>query len=190
MISISRNFEFAAAHRLYTSVAQDHPCNCLHGHNYKGTVEIIGRSSLVVPEMLIDFSVMKSIIKFISDQYYDHCSLFNQQDRLPDILKANGLKRIVILPVDPTVEFMCYAWAYQFTVMLFQHILDHHSTASQPFHKIGELAGINVSLYETENSKAEYTLFFPGIVYQGMEGLEQFFKNTNELILDKIQVIA
>jgi 6-pyruvoyl tetrahydropterin synthase/QueD family protein len=190
MISISRNFEFAAAHRLYTSVAQDHPCNCLHGHNYKGTVELIGRSSLGRPGMLIDFSVMKSIINMISNQFYDHCSLFNQQDHLPNILKINGLKRIVILPDDPTVELMCFAWTYQFAVRLFQYILDHQPTASRPFEKINELAGVNVSLYETENSKAEYVLFFPGMVYQGIEGLQEFFKGANELILDKIKVIA
>lgn len=188
MISISRNFEFAAAHRLYTSVAPDHPCNCLHGHNYKGTVTLQGRSSFGVPGMLIDFSVMKSIINFVSNQCYDHYSIFHEQDPLPDILKMNGIKRVVTMPADPTVELMCYAWAYQFSIRLFQHILDHYSNYS--FDKIGELAGVDVSLFETENSKAEYVLYFPSTVYQGIEGLREFFKGTNNLILDKIQVIA
>jgi len=57
-MKISKDFEFAAAHRL--TLPYDSPCERLHGHNYKLRITLEGR--LNDAGMVMDFKELKSIV--------------------------------------------------------------------------------------------------------------------------------
>jgi 6-pyruvoyltetrahydropterin/6-carboxytetrahydropterin synthase len=66
MNTISREYHFAAAHRL-----EGHPkCGRLHGHNYKVVVFVTGSPDQRTG-MVIDYELLDDIVKPIID-WYDH----------------------------------------------------------------------------------------------------------------------
>lgn len=69
MYTITRRFEFEAAHRL-TKVPAEHKCRRMHGHNYVVTVEL--RSvDLDAAGMVVDFGALKALEVYI-DSHLDH----------------------------------------------------------------------------------------------------------------------
>ncbi len=69
MFTISKEFHFSAAHRLLT-LAEDHPCFRLHGHNYVVTVEL--RSPTLTNDgFVIDFRDLVPLKTYI-DNRFDH----------------------------------------------------------------------------------------------------------------------
>ena len=72
MYSIRTEFEFEAAHRL--SLTYDSPCQNLHGHSYKCAVTI-SADELDENGMIIDFKILKKIIKAYIEDRLDHAYL-------------------------------------------------------------------------------------------------------------------
>ena len=69
MYTISKEFHFSAAHRLLT-LAADHPCYRLHGHNYVVTLEL--KSAGVNPNgFVLDFRELAPLKTYIDDNF-DH----------------------------------------------------------------------------------------------------------------------
>lgn len=70
MITVTKLFEFEAAHHLPD---YDGKCSKLHGHTYKLEVEVkapVGRNGMVV-----DFSLIKSLISIKVLDFLDHSNL-------------------------------------------------------------------------------------------------------------------
>ena len=92
MHSISRKFEFDAAHRVY---GHESKCANLHGHRYVAWVHVKYREHYD-PEKLdklgrvVDFSVIKNIIGRWIDDNWDHSTLLSPDDPLGAVLGADG----------------------------------------------------------------------------------------------------
>ncbi|MGL1921128.1 MAG: 6-carboxytetrahydropterin synthase QueD [Hyphomicrobiales bacterium] len=69
MFTISKEFHFSAAHRLLT-LAEDHPCFRLHGHNYIVTVELKS-AQLGADGFVVDFRDLTPLKNYIDDTF-DH----------------------------------------------------------------------------------------------------------------------
>ena len=72
MISIRTEFEFEAAHCL--KLTYDSPCQRLHGHSYRCAVTIKG-NKLDENNMIVDFKVLKKLIKDRIEDRLDHRNL-------------------------------------------------------------------------------------------------------------------
>ena len=63
MYKLQTQIEFEAAHRLYDVDTYSEECrNNIHGHSYKVTF-IIGRDELNSAGMVIDFKLLKKVLK-------------------------------------------------------------------------------------------------------------------------------
>lgn len=72
MYEISKDFEFAAAHRL-PGLGAGHPCSRMHGHNY--TVRVtLGSPNLDEHGMVLDYREL-DVVKEYLDDHLDHSSL-------------------------------------------------------------------------------------------------------------------
>ena len=62
MLTISRKFDFAAAHYLPD---YDGPCSRVHGHNYELEVIVAGTPVQTGPKagMILDFSILKKVVE-------------------------------------------------------------------------------------------------------------------------------
>lgn len=115
MLSVTKRFEFEAAHHLPD---YDGVCSNVHGHSYKLYVTV--GSKELNKGMVIDFKMLKHIVKEFIVDVYDHQNL---NDFFENPTAENMVKRIA-------------------------EIL----TGAIPL----ELRLLNVKLYETEDSYAEW----------------------------------
>ena len=77
MIRLTKEFKFEMAHALY---GYDGLCANLHGHSYKLLVTVRGgvkNEEEPKQGMVIDFSVLKSIVKSLIISKYDHSLVLN-----------------------------------------------------------------------------------------------------------------
>ena len=78
MVTITRKFEFEAAHKLPYHKGK---CGNLHGHSYKLEITLGGSMNYVDGDpsygMLIDFSDFDRIVKKVLEEGYDHTILNN-----------------------------------------------------------------------------------------------------------------
>lgn len=79
LISITRRFEFDAAHRVY---GHESKCANLHGHRYVALVTLRPKQQLDELGRVIDFSVVKQDIGKWIDDNWDHNILLNSEDPL------------------------------------------------------------------------------------------------------------
>jgi|TARA_Y100000034_G_scaffold133368_1_gene198643 6-pyruvoyltetrahydropterin/6-carboxytetrahydropterin synthase len=70
-VSVTKLFEFEACHHLPN---YDGACRNLHGHSYKLEVEVKGEVD-VESGMVMDFSELKSVVKELVIDEYDHANL-------------------------------------------------------------------------------------------------------------------
>ncbi|RJR27637.1 6-carboxytetrahydropterin synthase QueD [candidate division WWE3 bacterium] len=141
MYFITKEFTFDAGHRLlYYKGA----CHNLHGHTYKLQVTVVPTSETLSKDgMVIDFSIMKGIIKKWLDETYDHCMMLNVEDmKVKELCRDLGLKWIGF-PCEPTAENMARIF-YSELKGLF---------ASQG---IASIALSKIDIWETPTSKASY----------------------------------
>lgn len=74
MITISKEFTFAAAHHL-NGLGSNHPCSRKHGHTYTVTVTITADETDIKPNgMLIDFNNLKDFGTYLNS-VFDHRDL-------------------------------------------------------------------------------------------------------------------
>lgn len=147
MISVTRTFSFDAAHRV---LGHKGKCRHLHGHRYVTEVTVRDvEDRLDNLGMVIDFSVLKTVVGNWIDQFWDHNIILNVLDPLlgakgrtsEDIF---GQKDPYIMEGNPTAENMA--------VELYQKVKGSLANYS--------LDIIQIRIYETPNCYADYFPFF------------------------------
>ena len=140
-IRITKEFRFEMAHAL---LGYDGMCSNIHGHSYQLSVTLIGVPSKNMADpkngMVIDFGVLKDIVKSEVIDKFDHAMVLNEAT--PDKEKITSLplfERVIFLPYQPTCENMLPDFAERISKYLPTEIELH-----------------NMRLRETNNSYAEW----------------------------------
>ena len=104
MIRITKEFKFEMAHALH---GYDGLCKNIHGHSYKLWVTVKGEvrdeNSHVKDGMVMDFSVLKEIIKLEIIDKYDHSLVLNANSPHASI-DLSAFEKVFYLPYQPTSE--------------------------------------------------------------------------------------
>ena len=105
MYSIKTQLSFEAAHRLYDIATYSKECSDnLHGHSYKVNIEI-SCSSLNDASMVVDFKLIKTLLKEVIEKPYDHSCIIRECDPLKDAIVAN-CNKVHVVEGNPTAEWM------------------------------------------------------------------------------------
>ena len=101
MIRCARRFEFDAGHRV---VGHLNKCQYIHGHRY--VLEVIAESErLNELGMVVDFGLLKNIIKKWIDENFDHTLILKDSDKdLGDKISSWTGQKIYYLKQNPTAE--------------------------------------------------------------------------------------
>ena len=130
-----------AAHRLYGVDTYSELCvTALHGHSY-GVRVVVGRNALNDAGMVIDFKLLKQVIKTVIEDPYDHSCILRTEDPIAEIIAAN-CKNVHIVDDNPTAEWMA---------KLFFGRIDSYLKVED-----SELFVESVSVRETEHNIATY----------------------------------
>ena len=104
MIRITKAFKFEMAHALY---GYDGLCKNIHGHSYRLWVTIRGEikneNEHKKDGMVMDFDVMKKIIKPEIIEKYDHSLVLNANSPHAEI-DLSAFEKVFYLPFQPTSE--------------------------------------------------------------------------------------
>lgn len=139
MYSVETKVSFEAAHRLYDVNTYSEECrNNLHGHSYKVTV-VVGRDELNDAGMVIDFKLLKKVIRENIENVYDHSCILKSNDPIASVISAN-CKKVHIVNDNPTAEWMS---------KVFREILETKLKEIDEKCKV-----ISVAVQETENNIA------------------------------------
>ena len=104
MYKVQTQVDFEAAHRLYDTATYSEECrNNLHGHSYKVTFVIGG--DLNDAGMVIDFKLLKKIIREDVEQPFDHSCILKKNDPLVESVVRN-CKKVHVVEKNPTAEWM------------------------------------------------------------------------------------
>lgn len=143
MYQIETTISFEAAHRLYGVNTYSKECSdSIHGHSYKVTV-YVARSDLNDSGMVIDFKLIKKIIKEIIENKYDHSLILRDIDPLVSVIQTTAPEQKLNIVLDnPTAEWMAQTMYYDL---------------SKAVNSIDQWISIAmVSVQETENNIATY----------------------------------
>lgn len=141
MYMVKTKFSFEAAHRLYDVVTYSSECrDNLHGHSYKVEV-VVGVDNLNHAGMVIDFKLLKKVIKDVIEDKYDHSCILRKSDPIAVVIEEN-CKKVILVDDSPTAEWM----AKEFYEMIKSKIITFSS----------DLHVISVAVQETENNIAYY----------------------------------
>ena len=104
MIRITKAFKFEMAHALY---GYDGLCKNIHGHSYRIWVTIRGEIKNEKRHkkdgMVMDFDVLKKIIKQEIIEKYDHSLVLNVNSPHAEI-DLSSFEKVFYLPFQPTSE--------------------------------------------------------------------------------------
>ena len=104
MIRITKEFKFEMAHALH---GYDGLCANIHGHSYRLWVTVKGKvkEELGHPKngMVMDFDVLKSIVKPEIIDKYDHSLVLNANSPHANI-DLSAFEKVFYLPYQPTSE--------------------------------------------------------------------------------------
>ena len=104
MIRITKEFKFEMAHALH---GYDGLCKNIHGHSYKLFVtvkgEIKNENGNAKDGMVLDFDVLKSIVKPQIINKYDHSLVLNANSPHSEI-DLSAFEKVFFLPYQPTSE--------------------------------------------------------------------------------------
>lgn len=141
MYTVKTKITFEAAHRLYDVDTYSSECrDNLHGHSYCIEV-VIGVNNLNTAGMVIDFKLLKKIIKDVIEDKYDHSCILRNSDPIAKVIKAN-CKKVILVDESPTAEWM--------TKKFYDMIEDKLHIYGSDIHVI------SVAVQETENNIAIY----------------------------------
>ena len=111
MIRITKEFKFEMAHALH---GYDGLCKNIHGHSYKLFVtvkgEIKNNKGNAKDGMVLDFDVLKSIVKPEIINKYDHSLVLNANSPHSEI-DLSAFEKVFLLPYQPTSENLVTAFA-------------------------------------------------------------------------------
>jgi len=101
VVECTRRIEFDAGHRV---MGHENKCKYLHGHRY--VLEITARASeLDSLGRVVDFGVLKSIMKEWIDENLDHNVILAKKDSaLGDVIAKETGQNIYYLKSNPTAE--------------------------------------------------------------------------------------
>lgn len=141
MNTVETVVSFEAAHRLYDVATYSEECrDNIHGHSYKVKV-VVGREDLNEAGMVVDFKLLKKIVKEEIEDKYDHSCILRTIDPLALPIREN-CKKVFLVDNNPTAEWM----AEEF----------FRCINTQLTYKDMNLKVISVSVQETENNIATY----------------------------------
>ena len=104
MVRITKEFKFEMAHALH---GYDGLCKNIHGHSYKLCVTVKGEvkndSGNPKDGMVLDFDVLKSIVKPEIINKYDHSLVLNANSPHSEI-DLSAFEKVFFLPYQPTSE--------------------------------------------------------------------------------------
>lgn len=98
---VSVEIQFDAAHRLFDYEGK---CHNLHGHTYFATIEV-ACGELISPGIVVDFGVLKKVVKSWVNGFWDHATILWKDDPLVQILEDQSL-RVYRMDNEPTAENM------------------------------------------------------------------------------------
>lgn len=106
LIRITKEFRFEAAHALK---GYDGPCRTIHGHSYELSVTITGEPDSAVDSpkkgMVMDFSVMKKIIKKSVIEPFDHALILSTDYTDNEFNKSGeAFSNVIFVEYQPTSE--------------------------------------------------------------------------------------
>jgi 6-pyruvoyltetrahydropterin/6-carboxytetrahydropterin synthase len=102
-MSIMRRVHFCAGHRLH---GHEGKCAHFHGHNYVAEFHVTGSGQDHVGRV-IDFSMLKAVLKGWIDEHWDHGFLLSEQDENGvTAIRLVEPSRYYIMPGNPTAENM------------------------------------------------------------------------------------
>lgn len=146
-IRVTKRFNFEAAHVLH---GYDGKCKNIHGHSYNLYVTVIGTplpESVASPKvgMVIDFSILKDIVKQSIIDPFDHALILNGKTSHSEIatyLKKHDQK-VISVDYQPTCENM----VSNFARVLKSKIILSNTPNVRLF---------SIRLFETESSYCEW----------------------------------
>jgi 6-pyruvoyl tetrahydropterin synthase/QueD family protein len=104
MVRITKEFKFEMAHALH---GYDGLCKNIHGHSYKLLVTVKGEiknaSGNAKDGMVLDFDILKSIVKPEIIKKYDHSLVLNGNSSHAEI-DLSAFEKVFFLPYQPTSE--------------------------------------------------------------------------------------
>lgn len=141
LVRLTKRFSFEMGHALHN---YDGNCRFVHGHSYKLYVTVMGKVKHEVGSvkdgMVIDFSVLKKIVKDKIVETYDHALVVSKHDTR-DFKQSDYNERIIFFDNQPTCENL---------LIRFKEIIQDSLPQN--------LTLANVKLYETEDSYAEWDI--------------------------------
>lgn len=143
MYTVEATIAFEAAHRLYGVDTYSSECrDSVHGHSYK-VKAVVGRRWLNQARMVVDFKLLKNVMKGIEDTY-DHTTILRDCDPLVEAFKQCAPEsHINIVKNSPTAEWMAQEY---------YNVLAEALTKVDP-----DIVIVSVSVQETEKNIATYT---------------------------------
>jgi len=104
IIRITKEFQFEMAHAL---LGYDGPCKNIHGHSYKLDVTVKGEIKNGTTDsdegMVVDFSIIKKVVKKLIVDEYDHSLVLNDKMSI-DTKQFNFMNKLILVPFQPTCE--------------------------------------------------------------------------------------
>lgn len=137
MIRCARKFEFDAGHRV---VGHQNKCQYIHGHRY--TLEVVAEAQeLDALGMVVDFGLLKNVIKKWIDENFDHTLILHESDKdLGDNISNSTGQKIYYLKNNPTAENIALHLKLDIISQLFNNTSFHI---------------IKIKLFETPNCYVE-----------------------------------
>ena len=122
MVRITKEFKFEMAHALH---GYDGLCKNIHGHSYKLCITVKGKikNDKGNPKdgMVLDFDVLKSIVKPEIINKYDHSLVLNANSPHSEI-DLSAFEKVFFLPFQPTSENLVTDFALKIKSKLPQEI--------------------------------------------------------------------
>ena len=122
IIRITKEFKFEMAHALH---GYDGLCKNIHGHSYRLWVTISGKVLKLNGDkkdgMVMDFDILKSIVKPEIIEKYDHSLVLNANSSHAEI-DLSAFEKVFLLPYQPTSENLVADFALKIKNRLPDHI--------------------------------------------------------------------
>jgi 6-pyruvoyltetrahydropterin/6-carboxytetrahydropterin synthase len=103
-IRLTKRFDFEAAHSL---AGYDGACKYIHGHSYTLFVTVTGTPSTDRADpklgMVLDFGILKGIVKESIIDRFDHCLMLRTDSPLSHEIK-NEYRKVELFDFQPTCE--------------------------------------------------------------------------------------
>lgn len=160
-VDVTKEFLFNAAHRLPFHKGK---CKNWHGHSYRLLVTVSTTNYIHDDKMVMDFGLLKRIVKGLIINRYDHAMIISPEDRKYDFYEYPGFEKKVFISYESTAENL----AFSFALILAGHLRIDFKTlfACSTMRSTGKyLTGckskrpdfVSVRLYENPESYAEVT---------------------------------